>query len=68
VRLWLLPDGVGVLILVWDASPQQPAPRAMTTDDSDGGRGLLLVEALSTRWGWYPPAGLPGKVTWALIR
>jgi anti-sigma regulatory factor (Ser/Thr protein kinase) len=68
VRLWLLPDGIGILILVWDASPRQPAPRAMTSDDADGGRGLLLVEALSAQWGWYPAAGLPGKVTWALIK
>jgi anti-sigma regulatory factor (Ser/Thr protein kinase) len=67
VRLWLLPDGAGVRILVWDASPQEPAPRAMTADDADGGRGLLLVEAVSDRWGWYPSAGMPGKVTWALI-
>jgi hypothetical protein len=55
-------------MMVWDASPRQPAPHAMTSDDADGGRGLLLVEALSARWGWYPPASLPGKITWALLR
>ncbi|MFF0793033.1 ATP-binding protein [Streptomyces spiralis] len=35
-------------------------------DDRDDGRGLLLVEALATRWGWTPRAdGGPGKTVWA---
>ena len=33
-------------------------------DDAESGRGLLLVEAISTRWGWY--ATSDGKVVWAL--
>ncbi|MFE0509271.1 ATP-binding protein [Streptomyces sp. NPDC058964] len=34
--------------------------------DGDGGRGLLLVEALADRWGWSPRAtGGPGKTVWA---
>ena len=32
---------------------------------ADDGRGLLLVEGLSTRWGWYPRAHGPGKTVWA---
>ncbi|WP_262418842.1 ATP-binding protein [Streptomyces sp. SP2-10] len=40
-----------------------PAPEA---DPYDGGRGLLLVEALADRWGWTPRAdGGPGKTVWA---
>ena len=33
---------------------------------AEGGRGLALVEAFSSRWGWYPAsiAGL-AKVVWA---
>jgi hypothetical protein len=30
------------------------------------GRGLRLVEALSTAWGWITPGG-PGKVVWAVL-
>lgn len=34
--------------------------------DGDGGRGLLLVEALADRWGCSPRAtGGPGKTIWA---
>nr|WP_240450155.1 ATP-binding protein [Streptomyces sp. S1] len=32
---------------------------------ADGGRGLLLVERLADRWGWYPRVGAPGKTVWA---
>ncbi|MBP2582638.1 anti-sigma regulatory factor (Ser/Thr protein kinase) [Streptomyces sp. PvR006] len=32
---------------------------------SDGGRGLLLVDALADRWGWCPRRGAPGKTVWA---
>lgn len=36
--------------------------------DDEGGRGLQLVEALATEWGWYPigtGATVTGKVVWA---
>lgn len=44
-----------------------PDPEALPAPGSDdtGGRGLLLVAALATRWGWHlRPAG-PGKTVWA---
>lgn len=69
VRLWLLGDGTSVLILVWDATmpPPEPAPTAVP-GDTEHGRGLTLVAAMSARWGWYYPADPPGgKVVWALI-
>lgn len=34
-------------------------------EPADGGRGLLLVEALADRWGWCPRPGAPGKTVWA---
>ncbi|MEV6118512.1 ATP-binding protein [Streptomyces sp. NPDC052109] len=35
-------------------------------DPRDGGRGLLLVEALADRWGWGDRADAgPGKTVWA---
>ena len=66
VRLRLLSDKRSVLILVWVSSPQPPA-RIDPADDAENGRGLLLVEAISTRWNWYAPHHLRGKVTWAQI-
>jgi hypothetical protein len=67
VRLGLLSDTRRVLILVQDCSPQRPV-RANPEADAEGGRGLLMVEAISSQWGWYSahPAGT-GKVTWALL-
>jgi len=52
VRLWLLSDTTQIAILVWDADPQPPV-RMPVDDEAETGRGLLLVEAVSQRWGWY---------------
>lgn len=68
VRLWLLSDGALVLILVWDPSLHPPV-RVSTDEQAESGRGLLLVDAISLKWGWYFPLnGATGKVTWALLR
>ncbi|MFE3761239.1 ATP-binding protein [Streptomyces sp. NPDC059104] len=32
---------------------------------ADGGRGLRLVQALATHWGWDARAAGPGKTVWA---
>jgi anti-sigma regulatory factor (Ser/Thr protein kinase) len=65
VRLWLLSDARKVLVLAWDANPQQPALTEVG-DDAENGRGLLLVQAFSERWGSYPTLQTRGKVVWAL--
>jgi anti-sigma regulatory factor (Ser/Thr protein kinase) len=64
VRLWLVSDRQQVVIFVWDASPLPPAP-ADVGEDAESGRGLLIVEAASERWGWDFPPALGGKVVWA---
>jgi hypothetical protein len=66
VRLWLLTDRAGLLILVWDASPLPPV-RVSTSDDAENGRGLLLVDTISNRWDWYTTSQTGGKVVWALL-
>jgi anti-sigma regulatory factor (Ser/Thr protein kinase) len=74
VRLWLLADRARVLVLVWDASPLPPVTMG-TSEDAENGRGLLLVDAISERWGFYFPgehgpasaAGQRGKVVWAAV-
>ncbi|PNV36566.1 ATP-binding protein [Streptomyces sp. DH-12] len=45
-----------------ESLPQLPAT---ATDDGEGGRGLLLVEALADRWGCAPRPDGPGKTVWA---
>jgi anti-sigma regulatory factor (Ser/Thr protein kinase) len=69
VRLWLLSDGSKALILMGDPSPHPPRRIDPAETDTDGGRGLLLVEALSCSWGWYFIHGIDvTKVVWAELR
>ena len=49
-------------IAVHDGSPATPAPRDASAEDENG-RGMLIIEALSHRWGWEPLS--TGKVVWA---
>jgi hypothetical protein len=65
VRMWLVSDLGRVVVFVWDASPLPPAPAADPGADAESGRGLLLVEALSERWGRFGYDG-GGKVVWAV--
>lgn len=64
VGLWLLSDGHGVVVHVWDGNDSMPVrqdPDTMLVS----GRGLMLVEALGKDWGSYRKAS--GKVVWVLI-
>ena len=69
VRWRLSSNHARVLIEVWDGdatpplapSPEPPPPTA------ESGRGLLLVDTLSTRWNWYSLRTVPGKVVWAEV-
>jgi hypothetical protein len=65
VRLWLSSDRTSVLIQVWDGNDRKPM-RLHVDPQAVGGRGLLLVEALSAEWGTYAPERSSGKVVWAL--
>ena len=65
MRFWLTSDGHGVLIQVWDGDHHRPM-RQNVGLDAEAGRGLLLVETLSTQWGCYAPNGQDGKVVWAV--
>jgi anti-sigma regulatory factor (Ser/Thr protein kinase) len=57
-------DEQGVVrVEVSDTHPAQPV-RIMPAADEDHGRGLVLVDALATRWGVRDRVG-PGKTVWA---
>ena len=64
MRFWLTSDGHSVLIQVWDGDHHRPV-RQNAGLDAEAGRGLLLVETLSTRWGCYAADGQGGKMVWA---
>jgi anti-sigma regulatory factor (Ser/Thr protein kinase) len=61
VRVRVLPRSPGVRIEVVDGSHAHPRRRHATTVD-EGGRGIALVEALSTAWG--SEATRAGKTVW----
>jgi anti-sigma regulatory factor (Ser/Thr protein kinase) len=69
IRLWLHSDGQCVEVPVWDGcedsppSPPQPQPRG----DSEHGRGLMIVVALSADSGVSRLEGTSGKVVWAVV-
>src|SRR5260370_42066687 len=64
VRLRLSSDRVRVMIEVWDTCSAAPTPKH-AEPDQEGGRGLMLVEALCERWNWAVMPGWAGKVVWA---
>ena len=55
VGLRLAGDRLRLLVEVSDHDPGPPVPTAVDPE-RDGGRGHLLVEAVSERWGYYYPA------------
>ncbi|MFC8246716.1 SpoIIE family protein phosphatase [Streptomyces chartreusis] len=65
VRLDLVLRGNRVRISVSDSSPRAPAKPVIVDWESTGGRGLLLVEAVSDASGSVPVAG--GKQVWSEI-
>jgi serine/threonine-protein kinase RsbW len=65
LTLWCLPERL--LIHLYDQDRTAPTP-SLPALDSEHGRGLLLVDALSDNWGWLLPEPGIGKVVWAELR
>ncbi|MEU6357547.1 SpoIIE family protein phosphatase [Streptomyces sp. NPDC047072] len=65
VRLELVLVGQRLRVAVADASPRTPAKPTSIGWEATGGRGILLVEAVSASWGTVPVSG--GKQVWAEI-
>jgi anti-sigma regulatory factor (Ser/Thr protein kinase) len=63
IGLRLIATGASLTIEAWDRSPLDLEPRD-AADDDECGRGLTVVAALSTRWGWER-TGYRRKVVWA---
>ncbi|MGW2382476.1 ATP-binding protein [Streptomyces sp. NPDC001658] len=55
--------GAGVRVEVADGSPEPPYPSGEFAPDGEGGRGLLLLEAVVDKWGVGPRPGC-GKTVW----
>ncbi|MFE9642949.1 SpoIIE family protein phosphatase [Streptomyces sp. NPDC006365] len=65
VRVDLMLRGDRVRVSVNDASPRAPAKPVIVDWEATGGRGLVLVEAVSESFGTVPVAG--GKQVWSEI-
>lgn len=65
VRLDLTHVGHRLRIAVADASPRTPAKPTSVNWQSTGGRGVLLVDAVSAAWGTLPVSG--GKQVWSEV-
>ena len=65
VQLELVVGDDAVLVAVSDSGPGRPRPRA-ADPDAEGGRGMMLVDQLSSDPGVRPQP--PGKAVWAAVR
>lgn len=65
VRLDLTLTADRLRVAVNDGSPRAPVKPASVDWEATGGRGLLLVEAMSASWGSVPLSG--GKQVWSEI-
>jgi anti-sigma regulatory factor (Ser/Thr protein kinase) len=66
VTLTLRMEYSRLIVEVADASDRLPMISGKVADDSESGRGLYIVQAISKEWGFYrPPTG--GKVVWCVI-
>jgi hypothetical protein len=65
IRLWLMSDTGHVMVQMWDADPCQPV-RRHADRGAEAGRGLLIVESVSSQWGSYAIQGVDGKFVWAV--
>jgi anti-sigma regulatory factor (Ser/Thr protein kinase) len=65
VRLDLALVNHRLRVAVADASPRSPVKPTSISWEATGGRGILLVEAVSAAWGTLPVSG--GKQVWSDI-
>ncbi|MEV8637611.1 ATP-binding protein [Streptosporangium sp. NPDC051023] len=66
-RIWMdLYQADGAVVLrVWDAGRTPPVLRNPDPDD-EGGRGLYLVDLLTSGWGYHRPKS-GGKIVWCTL-
>ncbi|MEV0490532.1 ATP-binding protein [Streptomyces atratus] len=66
-RLRLSAESATLRVEVTDSRGESIPALTEPSDDLDGGRGLLLVAALTDRWGCYPCVDGLGKTVWAAL-
>ncbi len=66
VRLWLFSDRSRIVVLVWGTNPRLPV-RIDANELAESGRGLQLVDALTTQWDAYATPQDDGKIVRAVV-
>ena len=61
--LLVVRQAAGVRVEVSDGSPQLPAVPVDLAPEAEGGRGLVLLDAVVDKWG-VDPVGGGGKTVW----
>ena len=64
VRLRAWTGSTAVRVEVSDAGQRNPQPATGIGSDEEAGRGLLIVDIVTTRWGALPTIPGPGKTVW----
>ena len=67
IHLCLVDEKGQLRVEVTDESLTSPRERHVGPQD-EGGRGLMLLERLSSAWGVRPTRGAPGKTVWFTLR
>jgi hypothetical protein len=55
-----------LIVEVYDPDRRPPVLKP-AGEEAEGGRGLLLVQSLSSRWGYTYPTPTSGKVVWCEV-
>jgi anti-sigma regulatory factor (Ser/Thr protein kinase) len=63
MQILMLREPDGVRVEVTDGSARPPLSTAVD-ELAEGGRGLVIVDGVTDRWGWHPLAERPGKTVW----
>ncbi|MEU1126546.1 ATP-binding protein [Streptomyces sp. NPDC005899] len=58
-------DGGRLRVSVQDQGHQPGGPRLSRTADDEHGRGLLLVDSMSSAWGSHDAGDSSGRIVWA---
>ena len=67
IMLWASRAVHEARVEVLDGSPEAPRPMS-PAEDAESGRGLFLLEALSSAWGVRPIPGRSGKSVWFTLQ
>lgn len=67
LKLGLTPEQLLIEVADDGSGPSIPVPQRASSDE-EFGRGLLIVQSMTERWGAGPAGGGAGRIVWATVR